>query len=160
MDWDDVTVFQETGYSSVRDPGLDVDANDRIHLSFLRHNDTTDEDEICYTYSTNGGDSWADIDVVYTTPNYLTDTPVVAYSHLGADVVAIAFEEDESFYFVSSFDAGNTWVDPVQAGYGDGSSDRMPDMVTGTDNKLHFAFSHLDGADRDLHWRNAELVED
>lgn len=98
--------------------------------------------------------------VVYNTLNYLTDTPIEAYEYLGADVVAITFEEDESFYFVSSFDAGQNWIEAIEVGYGAGSSDRMPDMVVGTDNKLHFAFSHLDATDRDIHWRNAELIED
>ena len=158
--WESVNVFEEAGYSDVRDPGLDIDANDRMHISFLRHNDTTDRDEVCYTYSTDGGDTWSNIVVVHDTLNYLTDTPIEAYEYLGADVVAITFEEDDSFYFVSSFDAGQNWIEPIEVGYGAGSSDKMPDMVVGTDNKLHFAFSHLDGTDRDIHWRNAELIED
>ncbi len=162
LEWESITVTDQTGYTDVRDPGLDIDANGRIHLAFLRHNIATDEDEICYTYSTDSGDSWADIEVVYSSANYLTDTPVVAYEVLDAHVVAIAFEDtvEESTYFVSSFDAGQNWEEPILFGYEGASSDKMPDMIEGTDGKLHFAFSHLDGEDRDLHARNAELVED
>jgi len=160
LNWDNLTIFDASGYSNVRDPGLDVDANDRIHLSFLRHNDSTDEDEVCYTYSSDGGDSWSPIQVVYTSDSLLTDTPVVAYEALGAYVVAITYEEADGVYFVSSFDAGQNWEMPIPVSYGGGSSDKMPDMVEGTDNKLHFAFSHLGANDREIHFRNATLVKD
>ncbi len=159
LEWQHTDVFDGAGYSDVRDPGIDVDANDRVHLAFLRHNDTTDEDEICYTYSTDYAASWSTIQVLYSTSEYLTDTPVVAYEVIGAQVVAIAFEEYESTWFISSFDYGQTWNEPILFGYEGGSSDRMPDMIEGTDGKLHFVFSHKDATDYDLHFRNAELVE-
>ena len=81
--------------------------------------------------------------MVYSTSEYLTDTPIVAYEELDASVVAIAFEEDDSTYFISSFDGGNVWIEPILFGYTGDSSDKMPDMIEGTDGLLHFVFSHL-----------------
>jgi hypothetical protein len=159
LTWEALPLFSGTGYSNVRDPGLDIGANNRVHLAFLRHNNSTNKEEICYTYSTNGGGSWTPINVVYTTSNALTDTPVVAYEAFGVYVVAICFEEDDSVYFLSSFDAGSTWSVPVLVSYEGASSDKMPDMIEGTDNNLHFAFSHMGASDRELHFRNAKLVE-
>jgi hypothetical protein len=36
----------------------------------------------------------------------------------------------------------------------------MPDMVAGTDNNLHFAWSHEGNDDWEIHFNNAVLVED
>ncbi len=159
LTWDILPIFQASGFSDVRDPGLDIDANGTIHISFLRHNNSTDEDEVCYTYSTDDGDNWSPVVAVYSTVNKLTDTPVEAYEVLDAYVVAITFEENDAVYLVSSFNAGVDWEEPVLVSYGGGESDKQPDMMLGTDDKLHFAFSHMDVTDRDIHYRNAWLVE-
>ncbi len=160
LDWEQFTAYQETGYSSVRDPGLKVDENDVLHIAFLRNNDTTGEDEVCYIYSTDGGVNWSDVSVVHTSPNEMTDTPIEAYEAYDHSILAIAFEDGESVWFTYSFDGGDTWADPELISYEGSSVDQMPDMVVGTDNNLHFAWAHEGTVDWEIHFRNAVLIED
>ncbi len=159
LTWEQLTVYNGAGYSGVSDPGLDIDQDDNIHIAFLRHNDSSGEDEVCYTYSTDGGVEWADPVIVNASANAMTDTPVEAYEAFGVDIVAIAFEDGDSVWFAYSLDGG-TWSEPALVSYTGTSVDRMPDMVTGTDNNLHFAWSHEGADDWEIHFNNAVLVED
>ncbi|HDS30183.1 MAG TPA: hypothetical protein ENN67_03980 [Firmicutes bacterium] len=160
LEWEQLTVFQQSGFSSVRDPGLDIDANDVVHVSFLRHNTSTGMDEVCYTYSIDGGYNWSAVKVAHSSENVMTDTPIEAYEAFGESIVAIAFEDGDSVWFTYSLDSGNSWHDPILVSYTGSSVDRMPDMVVGTDNNLHFAWSHKGANDWEIHFRNAVLVED
>jgi hypothetical protein len=160
LDWEQHTVFQQNGFSNVSDPGLDIDSNDDLHVAFLRHNNSTGKEEVCYTYSTDGGETWSNVSVAHTSDNVMTDTPVEAYEAFDASIVAIAFEDGDSVWFTYSLDAGDTWAEPILVSYTGSSVDKMPDMVVGTDNNLHFAWAHKGTVDWEIHFRNAVLVED
>jgi hypothetical protein len=160
LTWEQITVFEETGYSDVRNPGIFIDDNDVVYVSFIRHHIDTAMDQICYTCSDDSGANWSDIDVVYSTAIKLTDTPIEVFEFSSQKIIAISFEEDDAVWMVSSFNGGSNWEEPELVSDEGVSVDQMPDMVVGTDDKLHFAWAHEGTTDWEIYFRNAELVED
>lgn len=112
LTWTDgYLVWQDAGYDDIRDPSMHL-VNGVIHLSFLRHNTTTDEYELCYTYgdTTSGFSTPAVID---------TSTSSIEDAHLqfgnyagGYDIIGAAYMKESGIWFAFSYDDGDTWSEP------------------------------------------------
>lgn len=109
-----ITVFEDSGYDDVRDPSVHL-VDDVIHLSFLRHNLSTSEYELCYTYADVSDLNFSTPVVADTHTVSIEDAHVQAGTYFDASVVAIAYQRGDSLYFVYSSDGGATWETPILA---------------------------------------------
>lgn len=109
-----ITVFEDSNYDDVRDPSVHL-VDDVIHLSFLRHDISSGDYELCYTQ--------ADIsDLIFSTPvvadslsTPFEDAHVQAGTFYSQPMVAIAYQKQNTVFFVYSQDNGASWNEPIVA---------------------------------------------
>ncbi len=124
---DNYLVWSGSGYDDVRDPSMHL-VNGVIHISFLRHNTTTDEYELCYTYGDTTSD-FSDPVVIDASADPIEDAHLQFGNYAGGyDVIGAAYMKESGIWFAFSYDDGDTWIEPeaVQTTVEDAED---PDMI-------------------------------
>jgi hypothetical protein len=108
-------VYQDAAYDDIRDPSLHL-VNGVFHISFLRHDTSSGDYELCYTY----GDTTAGFStpvVIDTSSTPIEDAHLQFGNYLGYDILGVAYMKETAIYFSFSYDDGDTWQPPesVQA---------------------------------------------
>ena len=130
--------------TEVRDPGIDVDDDDNIHISFSRKLTASGEYELIYVRSDDGGESFTSPLVVSTSLQPIHDTPVRRFTDplfTGYEFVIVVYETGDQVYLNWSGDGGITWQeDPVQVSE-TGVINHDPDFEIDTlENHIHVIF--------------------
>jgi len=139
--WTEGTIWDGTSsdYIEVKDPGVFIDSNDTINVSFERHNNTSGLDEICYVQSTDGGTSFSTPVVVTSSSGSLLNAPIVYVNKFGYDIIVIAYESDDDIYVALSGSYGATFIpDFLISDFADAESD--PDLIVDNSNNLILAW--------------------
>jgi hypothetical protein len=107
---DNFLVWQDAGYDNVRDPSMHL-VNGVIHISFVRHNISTGEYELCYTYGdTTGG--FPDPVVIDSSMSSIEDAHLQFGNYISYDISGAAYMKESAIYFSFSYDDGETWQPP------------------------------------------------
>jgi hypothetical protein len=103
-------VWSGSGYDDIRDPSMDL-VNGVIHLSFVRHNTTSGEYELCYTYgdTTSGFSTPVVID---SSTSAIEDAHLQFGNYADHDIPGAAYMKESAIWFAFSADEGATWLPP------------------------------------------------
>ena len=102
-----------SGYSGVKDPGLWIDTDDGIHVSFVRHNDSSGQDEACYTASFDGGSTFSTPVVAASSTSTIPNAPILQKFQGCHSVVAILYEESGDIKMAISWSGGEQFVNGI-----------------------------------------------
>jgi len=157
--WDVSTVIWDgsgSDTSDARDPGLHVDESG-FHIVFVRTDNITGNDQICYTYSSDG-DSFSDPVVIRDCTGDILETPVFRYDVDTTSVIATIWWEGDLIYASWSEDEGFSWADPVQLSNME-DVNAYPDFWIAESGNWHIAFSSLNDSSAlwELHYLRAHL---
>jgi len=110
-----VTIFQDPAYDDVRDPSMHLKDN-VIHLSFLRHNTSTGNYELCYTKGNISDLIFSMPVVVDSSTSKFEDAHIQVGTYFtNVPVAAIAYEKGTTLYLnYSTCDGAASWHTPVQ----------------------------------------------
>ena len=144
--WTEQTIWTDTSgtYTAIRHPGVDVDSNNTINVSFVRHNGSTNVDEACYTKSTDGGTTFTTPVIAVSGTGPIRTTPIVYLKKFNHDIIAIAYENNGDIMLALScnygydFKSGLIISNLAQA-------ERNPDIIVDRNNDLIVAWE-LDDA--------------
>ncbi len=158
--WDASTVAYDglsTSTSGAHDPGLDIDPDGDFHVTFVRNDSTSGNDQLCYIHSTDGT-SWTDPVVIAEQADPMNDDPVCFYTLGENEFISTVWKGGDHIYVSFSYDAGNNWYEATQV---DSllPENAQPDFVVTPDGVMHIAWAAMNGTQYDIHYRNAWLEE-
>ncbi len=161
LTWDTSTIAYNgasTGTSGAHDPGMDIDEDNGFHVTLVRHNETSGNDELCYIHSTDGS-SWSNPVIIAENAGAINDNPISIFDFGENQVLASVWKAGDHIYISFSVDAGATWYEATQV---DSllAENAMPDFTVTSDGVMHIAWAANNGTDWDIHYRNAWLEED
>ncbi len=158
--WDTSTVAYDgssTSTTGAHDPGLDIDPDGKFHVTFVRNDTTSGNDQLCYIHSTDGT-SWTDPVVIAEQADAMNDDPVCLYTLGENEFIATVWKGGDHIYVSFSYDGGNNWYEATQV---DSllPENAQPDFVVTPDGVMHIAWAAKNGTHWDVHYRNAWLEE-
>lgn len=139
--WTEGTIWDGSsgGYSGMKDPGVDIDDDDNIHVSFLRHDDISGENQICYVMSNDGGTTFSEPDIAVSSTGIVLNPPIIATTIGCHDVVYIAYEEDGDIYLTITWSGGTQFESGIVVSTR-AEMELNPDYVMDDNDDLIFAW--------------------
>ncbi|MCD6218177.1 hypothetical protein J7L05_10035 [bacterium] len=109
-----IIVFEDSNYDDVRDPSVHL-VGDVIHLSFLRHDISSGDYELCYTQADISDLNFSTPVVADSLATPIEDAHIQAGTYFDASVVAIAYQKQNTAFLVYSHCNGTYWNEPIVA---------------------------------------------
>ncbi len=141
--WDtSAVVWDGAGSDTIgaRDPGLLIDSTG-YHVTFVRNDLISGNDEVCYSYSSNGT-TWSTPVEIYEGTLKLQDTPITRYDWESYSVLATVWWEGDNIMTSYSLDDGATWTEPVLVSVQD-EQNKHADLWIAPTGNWHFVFSNF-----------------
>ena len=145
-------------YANVMDPGVDIDEDDIIHVSFLRQDTSTAKYQVCYIASTDGGTTFNQPMVAAESDTQILHAPIVHKTMGCHSVVLIPYAENGDINMSLSWDGGETFTsgiiisDKVE-------SELNPDLILDSNGDLIFAWELNDPTyNGSIYFRKAQLL--
>ncbi len=146
----------DTGTTGARDPGLQID-DTGFHVTFIRHDDAADLDQLCYTYSDDGA-SWSEPVVVHESAETILDSPIIRYDWDDLSTLGTVWWEGDTIWAKFSIDDGATWSDPVLVSetY---AVNKQSDLAIALTENWHFVFASLNPTTGlwEIHYRRGHM---
>jgi len=158
-----VTIFTDAGYDNVKHPSLAVGDDDYVHVSFVRGNTSTNEYEMCYARSTDGGANWTTPVVLDTSTSEIEDDHVQRTDAFDLDVPIVCYQADGEIRVAWSTDGGQNFIEPVTISAYNPCIDSDMIVLTQTGTlpyDIIAVWAYLDGTDYDIHYKLGAFVSD
>ncbi len=140
--WILTTIYEDTTgtYDTIVNPTIDIDIDNRMHISYLRHHITNDTTELVYMHSVDLGQTFC-MDKVIDTGTLMSEPTIEVFDYLDHDWVAICYEKDGHIYLALSEDQGHSFGHMMQISE-QAPPNCEPDIIMTTNGWLQFVWTN------------------